>query len=200
MNPDLFPLTTGLVALATLACQAPSRDVEVQGLEVFSLRGGAGLAVLHSSRQDDQSFEGSLDGEDVAFALGFGYRALPFLSIESAYSNLGELEFNGTFNGASSAGTLETTGTQATVLGHWPVGNGFELLGEVGLFAWQSEERERLGGASDDDAFEGVDPLIGLGLQAVLAEALAARLSWTHYFDLNEDGADVLLLQLLYFL
>ena len=78
---------------------------------------------------------------DVGWKIFGGYRVDELLALEAAYVDLGKFKTSGTgvFSGIAGTtinATFQPTGLSFDVVGTLPVGNGFGLLGRIGVFRW----------------------------------------------------------------
>lgn len=183
------------------ACKGPEKDVQASGMQAgtFSLKGGAGPATYDSSTDSASQFDGDVDDSDTALTFGVGYTVHPNLSLELAYTDFGELTYDGTWNGTPIEGAVESTGVSLAAVGHYPLNETFGLVGTLGVLAWQAEDDENFGGVDmtyDDD---GTDPFYGAGVQATIGGHLGARLDYTFYEIWDEDVETILLTLLYYF-
>jgi hypothetical protein len=137
----------------------------------------AGRAILHRERLFRSGIEAH-DGGSKAFV---GFRILPSLAIEAAYSDYGDIKKD-----TRLAGNIDVFSAAAVgliQLREW------DLFGKVGLGAWDGTTANNAGQKVDDND---IDPFIGIGAQyragrfAVRIESEAQQLS----FSAGEHGRD----------
>jgi OOP family OmpA-OmpF porin len=78
---------------------------------------------------------------DVGWKIFAGYRVDEFLALEAGYVDLGKFKTSGTgvflgLAGTTIDATFHPTGFSFDAVGTLPVGNGFGLLGRIGVFRW----------------------------------------------------------------
>lgn len=95
-----------------------------------------------------------------------GYSLTPNIAIEAGRVRLGR------FNGAAADATAR--GNFVDAVGTWPLGNGFSVLGRVGVFDGKLIQSN---GATDRTT----SPKFGAGLQYELAKNVALRGEWERY-------------------
>lgn len=119
-----------------------------------------------------------IDESDSAFKLYGGWTANQNLGLEIAFVDLGSYP--------TIFGPADTFGVAFDVVGYLPVGNNFNLMGKIGIFAWTVDVD--LFNASDD----GTDLTYGLGVQYDFNNRLSIRGEWEEFSDVS--GSDISLL------
>jgi len=146
----------------------------------FFVGGSFGRSDIDKHVTDGLLTSGSVDGQDSGFKVFGGFQANPNFGLELAYADLGKPTFSGTFVGLPVSGTLtggriKLTGVNVAVVGTYPVTSSFGVFGKLGLFAWESEARARIGGATVVARDSGTDLAIGLGVSYFFTKNLGAR-------------------------
>ena len=117
-----------------------------------------------------------LDESDTGYKIFGGYTFNSNFGLEIAYVDLGSY----------LDGYLDQYGVAFDVVGYLPVGNNFNILGKLGMFAW----------SVDVDAIyaseTGTDLTYGLGVQYDFNNRLSIRGEWEAFDDVL--GGDVSLL------
>ena len=117
-----------------------------------------------------------IDETDTAYKLVAGWTANQNLGVEVAFIDLGTYQ----------SGLADAYGVVFDVVGYLPLGNNFNILGKLGMFAWTVDVD--MINASDD----GTDLTYGLGVQYDFTNRLFLRGEWEEYFDVS--GSDISLL------
>lgn len=117
-----------------------------------------------------------IDETDTAYKLVAGWTVNQNLGMDITFVDLG------TYQG----GLADAYGVAFDVVGYLPVGNNFNILGKIGMFAWTVDVD--IINASDD----GTDLTYGLGVQYDLHNRLSIRGEWEEYNDVS--GSDISLL------
>lgn len=171
-------------------------SVGAKAHELVYVMGGIGQGMYDSSTDDDPRFVGSVDEDVTASMVGVGVNVNRYLSVEAGYVDLDELEYDGLWLGTPDRGTVETDGFEAVVVGKYPIGSTgkINLLGKVGVFFWDSEEKEIFAGVPEPTLSEdGSDVMYGLGVQGRVTDAFDVRLEWNRYTDVADDDIDSVL-------
>ncbi len=123
-----------------------------------------------------------IDDSDTGWKLYVGSKINESLGFEFGYVDLGKV--------TERAGTLfisaETSGFNATVLGHLPVSPQASFFGKFGFFIWESDITTNFIGSGSDD---GTDITYGLGFRYNLSKSNGIRVEWEHFED---DVGDLL--------
>lgn len=124
-----------------------------------------------------------------------GYQFHPNAAAEFGYVDLGKSEVSarGTVLGVDSSlgGDWEPKGFTLGIVGNFPVGNGFELLGKVGFLRWDVDLSARgtgeyAGSGSEDD--NGVDLSFGVGAKFNINKSVALRAELDRFKDVGDDS------------
>lgn len=119
----------------------------------------AGLGVGESLIElEDEDSPADFKAEDTGYKLMLGYRFLSWLAAEVSYIDFGKASDR--VLGEKLTAEFDALSANAVFL--WPLGS-FDLFGSLGAAAWEGKLRNRTFGGSVDD--DGVDPMIGLGVQ-----------------------------------
>lgn len=134
---------------------------------------------------------GDVDGSDNGFKLFGGYQFNPNFAAELAWVDLGTARYGGTFGPFTvTGGTLDTSGLSVSAVGILPLSPSFDLLGKVGLFAWEARARDTTGGAPFEGKDDGTDVSVGVGAAFNINRNVSIRLEWERFEAI--DGIDLL--------
>jgi len=170
----------------------------VHAHQLFYVMGGVGKGMYDSSTDDSSSFVGSVDEDVTAWTVGLGVNINEYFSVEAGYVDLDELDYDGLWLGTPDRGKVETDGWEFALVGKLPVNqeHNINLLGKVGVFAWDSDEKEVFGGVPEPKNNEdGEDLMYGFGIQGRVMPGLDLRLEWNRYTDVADDDIDSVLLR-----
>jgi len=117
-----------------------------------------------------------IDESDTAFKLFGGWTANQNLGVDIAFIDLGTYQ----------SGLADAYGVAFDVVGYLPLGNNFNILGKLGMFAWTVDVD--ILNASDD----GTDLTYGLGVQYDFTRHLSIRGEWEEFSDVS--GSDISML------
>lgn len=117
-----------------------------------------------------------IDESDTAFKLLGGWIANQNLGLEVAFIDLGSYQ----------SGLTDAYGVAFDVVGYLPLGNNFNIMGKLGMFAWTVDVD--ILNASDD----GTDLTYGLGVQFDVTNRLSLRGEWEEFTDVS--GSDISML------
>ena len=163
-----------LLALATLASAVAAENP-------FYLTGKLSDTTLDGDL--GASVDRILDGSDVGWSLGLGFKLGKYLAFQLEYYDLGSASvaaFDTSFGVDSTAASL-------TVLPHLPFGERFALYGKLGFVSWESDVSELVDSADrfttrlDDE-----DLIYGAGLRFELPIPFAIGV-FAEYEILAED-------------
>ena len=129
----------------------------------------------------------SSDDNDTGWKFFAGYQFHPNFAAEVTYANLGKFSFlTTTTPTATFSGEVKIENTWSfDLLGIWPVGNNFSVLGRVGLLYAEAKSsltgtgpggRVILGGKEDDWNWK-----LGLGVGYEFTPQLGVRAEWERY-------------------
>ncbi len=129
----------------------------------------------------------ALDEDSWSFKLAVGVDILPYLGVELARTDLGEVEGRE----GSTALSVDANTWAFAVVGQVPVSERFAVFGKAGYHIWQYEARWR-NGARWLEKDDGGDPFVGLGVRwymnrhlFLLGEYEAYRVHRFDYDNLN---------------
>ena len=166
--------------------------------QTFYVMGGVGQGMYDSSTDDSSSFVGSVDEDVTAWTVGLGVNINEYFSVEAGYVDLDELDYDGLWLGTPDRGKVETDGWEFALVGKLPINqeHNINLLGKVGIFAWDSDEKEVFGGVPGPKVSEdGEDLMYGFGIQGRVLKGLDLRLEWNRYTDVADDDIDSVLIR-----
>ena len=152
---------TALIAFATLAV-APLADAAEE-------RWYAGAGVMES----DLGFE-VLDHSATGWQVFGGYRFTRYMAAEVGYLDTGDAEE--TIEGTEV--TLNATGTHASVIAQWPIGETFALHARAGMIDWDAELTLSDEFGTDTASATGQDLFWGAGATFNFAERFGLRLEY----------------------
>ncbi len=151
------------------------------------------------SNQDGSVTGVSTDDSDTVFNFYGGYQINDTVSVQGGYHDFGESDFAGVSDGSGDSwvagdvsATLDSDGWELAVLGRWPIGNRWYLLGQLGWLWWDSTETFVENGVVSTESSSGSDFSYGAGLEydVGLNERIVYRFMGTHH-EVDNDGYDV---------
>ncbi|HWS02501.1 MAG TPA: outer membrane beta-barrel protein [Gammaproteobacteria bacterium] len=197
MNKQLF-LLTFTAALASSTAYAADTG--------FYVGGSLGQSKIDISASDidaelasaGYTSSTSVDDSDTGWKLFAGYRIMKYLSVEGAYTNLGEASASSIITvpgpGVVNA-TVEGEAWTVSALGILPIGDKFSLFGRLGVNIWNvdvsaagtySGATATLSGSDD-----GTDMVYGVGAAYSFTDNLSMRGEWERY-DFGDTDVDLL--------
>jgi len=164
----------------------------------FFVGGSFGWSDIDKHVTDGLITSGSVDGQASGFKVFGGFQANPNFGLELAYVDLGKPTYSGTFLAAPvTGGRIKLTGVNVAAVGTYPVTPSFGMFGKLGLFAWEAEARDRIGGVPFIARDSGTDLAIGLGVSYYFTKNLGARAEG-ELFRVREVRAALLTLGVVY--
>jgi OOP family OmpA-OmpF porin len=140
---------------------------------------------------DDIGFVGSCDDSDTGWKLTGGYQFSQYFATEISYVDLGDIDASGLIGAIPTTANVDIDGYGISLVGTYPMGDKFSLLGRVGAFNWDADVSASLGAAAASTDDDGTDLTYGLGAQYVFTDNAALRLEWER-FDLDDDEVDMI--------
>jgi OOP family OmpA-OmpF porin len=135
---------------------------------------------------------GNVDGKDTAWKIFGGYMFNRNFGVELAYIDAGELSYSGTFLGVPvSNGKVELTAFNLAAIGVLPINEQFSVFGKVGLFKWEAEFSDTVGGIPDSGDDDGTDVSFGIGVSYNFSKNFGVR---AEYELFKTDDADASLI------
>ncbi|WP_218042878.1 outer membrane beta-barrel protein [Steroidobacter gossypii] len=143
-----------------------------------------------------------LDDKDVSWSLFGGYRFSPYLAVEASYIDLGTAEYRATGTvdppgpvpsvNASYGADFEVSGFTAAAVAAVPVGEMFDLHGQVGVLFADMEFSQRLaatgaGSFSDSFSSDSRDFFFGLGAGLSIGAQWSLNLDWQRFKDVGDE-------------
>jgi len=120
--------------------------------------------------------QGSLERQATGFKVFAGYQLFRNVGIELGYTDLGETEYSGSFNGTPVAnGKLKIAGFDAALVGSLAASEKAIVFGKLGTFIWEAEASDVAGGAPFSTSTDGTNVLLGLGFAYALSPKTALR-------------------------
>lgn len=205
----IVSLALGMVlATATATSQAEGNGF------YFGITGGQAKADLNKAEFDDLvaavfadegapvlSGSSALDDKDTSFSLFGGYRFSQYFAVEAGYIDFGTYEYrsSGTVNPpgpvtsapASYSVDFEVKGFTAAALGAVPLGEKFDLHGQLGLLFADTKisESASIGAVSFSDSFSAnsEDVFYGVGAGLHLSPNWSFSLDWQQFKDVGDD-------------
>lgn len=167
-------ITASILALALAGLSSSALAAEPTG---FYAGAGVGQSFIDEPIADD---------EDFGFQVFGGYQFTPYVGLEAAYTDFGEVDLRG------NAGSLEADTWSLTAVGTVPFTDRFSGYARAGFHAWDADARVAgLGRTSDD----GTDPTYGLGVQYRFTDSVALRGEYTR-FEMDDADVDLAQVQL----
>ena len=116
------------------------------------------------------------DDTDTALKIFGGYQFNPNFAIEIGYYDLGEATVTGTdsFFGSVTE-KFKASGINFAVVGSFPVGERFTLMGKAGFFRWDLDARVNTSIGSGSLSDTGFGPMFGVGGAFNFSEKLGIR-------------------------
>jgi OOP family OmpA-OmpF porin len=150
----------------------------------FYVGGHLGQAEGRDACNDFSGVPGvSCDDKDTAWRILGGYQFNRNLSIEGAYTDLGELSATGPGGSVSAeASALELVG-----VGSFPLTNRFSLYGKAGVYRGEVEGRLDTALVTGSDKDENTDFTYGAGVKFDMTQNVALRAEWQRYNDMGGD-------------
>jgi len=125
------------------------------------------------------------------------YRFTPNWSLELSYQDLGDT--SGFFSAVSDNGNIVEGSLHSdyqafafAVLGRWPIGHKFSLLGKVGIHRWQHEFDLKATDTSNSNTDSGSGLLYAVGIEYPVSTHWVVRIEWERFDNIEDkDGIDV---------
>jgi len=187
-----------MVLLTFEGCLVFIPTSQLVSLKMVSLVLSAGATQSKHETDDDPNFAGRVEDDTTCHSIAVEYRPLEPLGIQLGYTKLGELRYKGDYSGVSDYGRKKNSGFKAAVMGYVPIFEYLEAFGKVGVFRWDSKEREVYNGSAIRYHDEGTGRLFGLGLQSDVVDQLTVRLEWERYLDVSHDDYNAVMLSLVW--
>jgi OOP family OmpA-OmpF porin len=130
----------------------------------------------------------SADDSDSGFKIFGGYQFNPNFAFEVAYVDLGEAKISGTdsFLGSATA-TIEVSGFNFAVVGSFPVGERFNLMGKAGFFRWDLDASVNTSIVSGSLNESGFDPMFGIGGSFNITKKFGVRVEYEKFLDVGDE-------------
>ncbi|MDH5178452.1 MAG: outer membrane beta-barrel protein [Gammaproteobacteria bacterium] len=147
-------------------------------------------ALLISSAASAETYVGGALGQSGADLPGyqdadsmkiFGGTRYGNMGIEATYIDFGQFDIN-------SNSHADVTGIELSAVAYMPITNNFDLMGKVGLLAWNADVT--FSGSpvpSEDD----VDLALGIGAQYKVTDNIAVRAEYQLFSDVNGSDVDM---------
>lgn len=172
----------GLVLLAVTSTTVAQADDDYKCHLAFG---------VSATSQDfkDERFSGDSDDSSTGYTVDFAYWFLPIFAVELGYADLGDTDFDGSFEfmggpPTSDIGTIESEAWTASAL--YKSKGRVAFLGRVGIAAFDVDEDEIFGGTPESNSSSGTSLLAGVGVEFKLAGRLSLRGELRRYFDVGE--------------
>lgn len=123
----------------------------------------------------------SCDSSDPAYKVYGGYRLTRHLALEAGYTDLGKT----TATAGDAVTETKPRGATLHVVGLWPLGQRFSLLGRVGLIYGDT----KVTGTAPTRNEKGTEAAFGLGVHYDFAPEVAVRLEWERFRFRDEVDA-----------
>jgi opacity protein-like surface antigen len=143
-----------------------------------------------------------IDRNDISFEGLVGYRFLPFLAVEAAYMDLGELSL--TANSLQPAPgispiflgvDLRTRGVAGSVLGILPLSDRWELFGRAGILFADDEGTVRLSADDFSDSFsdsgDSQRAILGIGATLNSRSNWSVRLEYRFLREIEDEEINI---------
>ena len=187
------------VLLAALAAPALAQD------KGFYLGLGAGASKARDAGDCSDIFVASLpstcstNSTDFGWKAFAGYQFTESLALEAGYVDLGKFKTSGTgtvafFPGPNTNASedFHPSGFSVDVIGTLPFGNGFGLLGRIGVFRWtlKSSASASAGAfpiVSSTDKPTGTSVDFGIGAKWDFSRSLGARVEFQRFKSIGDE-------------
>jgi hypothetical protein len=158
-------------ATAPAPAPAPAR------LENFLFAGASvGASSIDEAMTRGLITAGEVKTESTGFKVFGGYQFHRNLGVEVAFVDLGEAEYQGSFNGVPIAnGKLKVNGLNFAALGRLPLGQSFALFAKAGVFVWEAEAKDTAAGVPFTTKTDGTGGSFGIGASYDVARNIALR-------------------------
>lgn len=126
----------------------------------------------------------------IAWRLGVGYRWHDYLAVETAYTDLGQVDIDLIGTGPLSASVVKEAGissgkgVEAAALASYPLSQTLQAYLRAGVWHWRSEYQQSQG---PNGNLRGTEPLFGVGLDWRWQQHWSTRLSWDNYQVHNDN-------------
>jgi OOP family OmpA-OmpF porin len=129
------------------------------------------------------------DDSDTGVKIFGGYQFNPNVAFEVAYVDLGEAKISGTDSVlGSTTATIEVSGFNFAVIGSFPVGERFNLMGKAGFFRWDLDlnaSSSVFGSGSGSET--GFDPMFGIGGSFNVTDKFGFRVEYEKFLDVGDE-------------
>lgn len=122
------------------------------------------------------------DDEPFAYEAFGGYMINDYLSLELGWRHLGHSTWIDYDNVANDVGVK---GFTLGVVGYWPLGNNWKLVGEAGAFNYTTQNEINWG--TDRLNHSDVGPYLGAGISYDITKKLALAAKYRRYEDIDES-------------
>lgn len=158
--------------------------------------GGFGQFNLEIDNPGDfgESVNDILDDDDSSWKLFAGWRVLPWLAVEAAYINLGNLKDRISSSGTDGEYDVKLDGFSPSLIATLPLG-GFEIFGKVGYYYYDVDLSTNLGNPGSsfiDSKHSRSDFMYGFGAGFTFFEHLHVRAEYERFDLENYDDSNAL--------
>jgi len=183
-------LRTGLCA-SLFACALPvllSGCAAAPEQAAFS----AGITALQSraAEKDSNNFQGYLDRSGTGFKLYGAYDpgVKEKIVLEGGFARMGDVSFDGTWQGQTDVGTIETDIIEVSAGYRYPFTEKFSAGGRVGAAYADVEENEVFAGTPYTNSVSETVPFGGVVFHYAVGEQWSFSANYDRYLDVGEVG------------
>ncbi len=136
-------------------------------------------------------FSGRCDDDDTAWKATIAYQFTPIFAVEAFYANFGLTAVNGSIAGQPVVTEADLYGFGTALVARVPLTKSLSVFGKAGLLIDWDVDYSGLINASgqtidfDDDGL--MDPMYGIGADYAVNKALAMRVEWEHFDEIDVD-------------
>lgn len=178
-------LILGAILFPAAACLLAAPSVQAKG---FYLAGGAGSASMVNAGcagnigRIPGAVVTACDDSSTALKIFGGYQLTPYLGVEAAYVEFGEL-LNSTVsvNGTAGNATFDADGFTFSGVLTLPVAPVFAIYGRVGFFLWNGEVVIDVPGLNNSIRDDGTSLVYGVGARLNIARNVSLGVEWERY-------------------
>jgi OOP family OmpA-OmpF porin len=169
----------GAIATAVLVVCGLISATQASAQGQFYLGASGGKNKIGSAITTGLITSGAVDGKDTGYKAFAGYQFSPYIGLEVAYLDLGEVSYSGDFEGiAVTDGKIELTGVNYSIIGSAPVTPSFTIFAKVGRFASDAKASDVFMGGPTSQKVSSSAESFGLGARYDIARNLGVRVEW----------------------
>jgi OmpA-OmpF porin, OOP family len=196
---------SSIVAVLLSAC-AGAAQAQSQG---WYIGAGAGQSKANNagSCSDlngffDPGFSCTSNDTSSGWKVFAGYQFNPYVAVEGGYADLGNFKVSASGNITAIPASLnasdKASGFSLDAVGTLPVGEGFGLLGRIGVFAWKLDATSSVSGGgfgvpgqgpvTSSDSPSGTSADFGVGVKYDFNSVGGVRVEWQRFKSIGNDN------------